>query len=381
MRAATPDNQAERLEELESYGILDTGAEDSFDEVTALVKHICDVPVALISLVDADRQWFKSRAGFEPVQTSIDMAICAHTILQEDVLEIRDTQEDARTRDNPLCTEGETPIRFYAGAPLISRSGYALGSLCVIDTQPRELNEVQREALTTMARQVMRQLDLRRALRNEAILRDEIDHRVKNSLQTVASFIRLYTARAKQDETRDALQAISRRVNAIAQLHTELYQTSEFDMIRLDTYLTRVCELMRGSIGRNVRIRTNFAPVRVDSRKAATLAMIASEFAANSSKHAFPDGRKGTVTISLQKDAEDAIHLVCEDDGIGDQAETLRSEGSEMSSIGMRLMESAAEQIGGQLELGAGPDGYRLSLVTTPGSAEAGPREVLFSAE
>lgn len=381
MRAATPVNQAERLEELESYGILDTEAEDSFDEVTALVKQICDVPVALISLVDADRQWFKSRDGFEPVQTSIEMAICAHTILQGDVLEIPDTRADPRTRDNPICTDGAAPIRFYAGAPLISRSGYALGSLCVLDTRPRELTPVQRDALATMARQVMRQLDLRRALRNEAILRDEIDHRVKNSLQTVASFIRLYMARARQDETRDALQAISRRVNAIAQLHTELYQTSEFDMIRLDSYLTRVCELMRGSIGRNVRIRTHLAPVRVDSRKAATLAMIASEFAANSSKHAFPDGRRGTVTITLRKDADNAIHLVCEDDGIGDQSGTKRRETSEMSSIGMRLMESAAEQIGGQLTLDTGPDGYRLSLVTSPGSAEAGPREVLFSAE
>ncbi|SFE08539.1 histidine kinase dimerization/phosphoacceptor domain -containing protein [Roseivivax sediminis] len=381
MRAPIPDNQAERLEELESYGILDTPPEDSFDEVVALVKQLCDVPVALISLVDSDRQWFKAREGFALPETPIEMSICAHTILDEGVLEIPDTQADPRTEDNPLCTAGDAPIRFYAGAPLISASGYALGSLWVLDTRPRKLTDVQREALQTMARQVMRQLDLRRALRNEAILRNEIDHRVKNSLQTVASFIRLYTSRAQSEETRDALAAISRRVNAISQLHNELYRTSEFDMIRLDTYLGRVTDLLRGSFARNVSLKTSFAPVRVDSRRAATLAMIVSEFAANANKHAFPDNRDGVVSISLEKDEDEAIHLTCADNGIGDQAAHLPTADSEITSIGMRLMESAAEQIGGQLSLDASPQGYRLTLVTPPHAAEAGPREVLFSAE
>ncbi|SLN31663.1 putative sensor histidine kinase pdtaS [Roseivivax jejudonensis] len=381
MRAPTPDDQAERLEELESYGILDTAPEDSFDEVAELVKQFCDVPVALISLVDSDRQWFKARAGFAMPETPLDMSICSHTILQEEVLEIPDTLADPRTADNPICKTGAEPVRFYAGAPLISRSGYALGSLCVLDVKPRILTDAQRSALETMARQVMRQLDLRRALRNEAILRNEIDHRVKNSLQTVASFIRLYTARARNEETKEALNAISRRVTAIAQLHNELYRTSEFDMIRLDTYLGRVCDLLRGPMSKNVSIRASIAPARVDSRKAATLAMIVSEFAANATKHAFPDNRRGTVEITLTQEEDEAIRLICADDGIGDQATHLPTADSEITSIGMRLMESAAEQIGGELSLVAGADGYRLELVTPPNVAEAGPREVLFSAE
>ncbi len=381
MRAATPENQAERLEELESYGILDTGPEESFDEVIDLVKQICDVPIALISLVDGERQWFKSRSGFHAEQTTLDMAICGHAILADDVLEIPDTREDPRTADNPICTDGREPIRFYAGAPLMTRNGYALGTLCVLDTQPRTLAPVQRKALRTMARQVMRQLDLRRALRNETILRDEIDHRVKNSLQTVTSFIRLYSARARSDEAREALQAILRRVDAIAQLHAELYRTSEFDVVRLDTYLTRVTELMRGSIDRRVRLRTHFAPVRVDSRKAATLAMIVSEFTANANKHAFPDDREGVVTLTLEQGEDGGLHLICADDGVGDAVESLSAAGSEIASIGMRLMESAAEQIGGQLTVNAGPAGYRLDLVTSPDAAEAPLQEVLFSAE
>ena len=381
MRAPTPENQADRLEELESYGILDSGPEESFDEVVALVRQLCDVPVALISLVDKDRQWFKARVGFAPPQTPIEMSICAHAILEDDVLEIPDTWEDPRTVDNPICRDGDEPMRFYAGAQLVSGSGFVLGTLCILDTKPRRLTDVQKQALKTLARQVMRQLDLRRALRNEAILRNEIYHRVKNSLQTVASFIRLYGARARSEETRDALAAIGRRVNAISQLHNELYRTSEFDMIRLDTYLNRVTDLLRGSFTRGVTMRTHVAPVRVDSRKAATFAMIVSEFAANAIKHAFPDGREGVITVSLYRDEEDAIHLVCSDNGIGNQAQSLTAADDEVTSIGMRLMESAAEQLGGHMDLQGTPDGYRLELVTPPGSAEAGPREVLFSAE
>ncbi|ETX30617.1 histidine kinase dimerization/phosphoacceptor domain -containing protein [Roseivivax isoporae] len=381
MRAPTPENQAERLEELASYGILDTAAEASFDEVAALVKTLCDVPIALVSLVDRDRQWFKARDGFDLPETPLDQSICSYTILGDDILEIPDTLNDVRTCENPLCTRQEKPIRFYAGAPLVSRAGYALGSLCVLDTQPRTLSKTQRDALGTLARQVMRQLELARALRNEEVLRSEIDHRVKNSLQTVSSFIRLHSVRARQDETRDALAAIQRRVTAITQLHSELYRTSEFDMIRLDTYLDRVTDLLRGSFEGNVRLETRLAPARVDSRKAATLAMIVSEFTANAIKHAFPDNRDGVVTISLTRDADNAIRLECRDNGIGNRATRLPRPETEISSIGMRLMESAAEQIGGQMSVEATAEGYCLRLVTDPGIAEPGPRAVVFSAE
>ncbi|MFD1341819.1 histidine kinase dimerization/phosphoacceptor domain -containing protein [Litorisediminicola beolgyonensis] len=380
MRAPVPENQDERLEELANYQILDTSSEKSFDDVVALIREICQVPTALISLVDKNRQWFKAREGFDQPETPIDQAICAHTILGTRVLEIPDTLEDRRTRDNPLCLSETDPVRFYAGAPLITPSGYALGSLCVLDTKPRRLNETQRHALEVLAGQVMRQMDLKRSLRNEEVLRAEIDHRVKNSLQTVASFIRIYVSRARSPESRDALEAVGRRVDAIAQLHRELYQTSEFDMVRLDTYLHRILDLMRGSLKGNVAIDAEIASVRVDSRKAATLAMIVSEFAANANKHAFPDGRDGVITIRVACDDDGTLRLECSDNGIGDQATQLDA-GNDVSSIGMRLIESAAEQIGGQVEIGAGATGYRLSLVTDPGAVPDGPREVVLSAE
>ncbi|MHA6345217.1 histidine kinase dimerization/phosphoacceptor domain -containing protein [Roseivivax sp. CAU 1761] len=381
MRAATPHNQSERLEELESYGILDSGAEESFDEVVELVKSLCDMPIALISLVDRDRQWFKARVGFELPQTDLDRSICSHAILDGDILEIPDTWLDARTRDNPLCATQDQPVRFYAGMPLITANGFTLGTLCVLDTRPRTLTALQRKSLRIMARQVMRQLDLRRALRNEEILRKEIDHRVKNSLQTVASFTRLYGQRAHSAETRDALAAIDRRVSAIAQLHSELYQTSEFDLIRLDRYLKRVTELLQGSLGPNVRLKTSLAPLRVDSRKAAALAMIVSEFTANADKHAFPDGRSGVVEIDLRANGGDSIHLECRDNGVGDRAVRPAAAETGIASIGKRLMESAAEQIGGSFALDSTPAGYRLTLITSPETAAAGPRAVALSAE
>ena len=212
MRAPIPDNQNRRLAELRDYDILDTGPDPAFEEVAELIKDICDAPVALVSLVDEDRQWFKARCGFDYPQTPIEQSICSHTILQDELMVIPDTWEDPRTADNPLCTDPERPMRFYAGAPLVSERGFALGSLCVLDTRPRDLTPLQRSALKVLARQVMLLLDLRKTVKLQNVLRHEIDHRVKNSLQTVSSFIRIYSARSHAAETKEALSAIGRRV-------------------------------------------------------------------------------------------------------------------------------------------------------------------------
>ncbi len=118
--------------------MLDTSPEAAFDDITQLVARLCDVPIALVSLVDTDRQWFKSRVGLDSTQTAREMVFCAHTILENKPLVVADATLDARFADNPLVT-GEPGIRFYAGAPLVTRSGFALGTLCVIEVQPREL--------------------------------------------------------------------------------------------------------------------------------------------------------------------------------------------------------------------------------------------------
>lgn len=166
-RAPLSSDEEARLVALRSYGILDTEAEDAFDDVTSIAAAICDTPMALVSFVDADRQWFKSRVGLEASETPLDCSICAFGILQPEMLVVADTRRDPRFVNNALVS-GDPRLRFYAGAPLITPDGQPLGMLCVLDTRPRLLNQGQLAALQALARQTMAQLELRKALVNSA---------------------------------------------------------------------------------------------------------------------------------------------------------------------------------------------------------------------
>ncbi len=184
--ATAPQNEPERLGALREYEILDTEAEEKFDDLTLLARHICDTPIALISFVDADRQWFKSRIGLTTSQTPRAVSFCGHAILEEDVMVVPDTAADERFADNPMVT-GAPGIRFYAGAPLLTSTGYALGTLCVIDRKPRELTAEQLDALRALARQVVAQLELRRRLKRERQeAKEAIDER-DTTLQLIVS--------------------------------------------------------------------------------------------------------------------------------------------------------------------------------------------------
>jgi diguanylate cyclase (GGDEF)-like protein len=161
LRAPLSSRESERLIALRHYEILDTPPEPEFDDITLLAAHILQTPIALITLVDADRQWFKSRVGYDRSETPFELSFCAHAILEEGIFEVPDTDNDERFRLNDLVT-AEPHIRFYAGAPLITSEGYRLGTICALDRVPRKLEISQLRALRSLARQVVALLELRR---------------------------------------------------------------------------------------------------------------------------------------------------------------------------------------------------------------------------
>jgi GAF domain-containing protein len=168
-----PKNEEARLAALARYEVLDTPPEADLDAITRFAAMVCEVPIALVSLVDRSRQWFKSRVGFEWLETPREMSFCGSTILSSEPLVVEDTLKDERFRSNPMVI-GPPRIRFYAGSPLLTQEGYALGALCVKDTVPRRLSAMQLEALRVLSRQAMTQIELRRQRRELAASQESL---------------------------------------------------------------------------------------------------------------------------------------------------------------------------------------------------------------
>lgn len=219
----------ERLEALAQFDILDTPPERGFDDIVELTAQICSVPVALVSLVADNRQWFKAKIGISDCETDLNSSVCAHALIEPDLLVVPDLTLDIRTRDNPLVREAPF-IRFYAGAPLRTAQGHVLGSLCAIDTEPRPggLTDAQAGALRNLARQVMSQLELRRAVAERDILlaeQKEAETR-RNGLLHIGD--RLRNALTIGDVTRSATAVIGESLKVDRAAFGHFDSTGEF---------------------------------------------------------------------------------------------------------------------------------------------------------
>ena len=331
-----PVNEADRLAALHSYNILDTAEEQDFDQLTALASAICQTPIALISLVDAERQWFKSHKGLDARETPIEQSFCAHAIVSyDDILIVDDAREDERFADNPLVTGGPK-IVFYAGVPLVNEDGYALGSLCVIDDDRKHLTDVQVNALKILAKQVVDKLELRRKMSAlEKANQDLLDanvfiqkfasmaaHDIKNPLSTVLLTAQALKIRVEklQDEgcgrlidlnitsTKNLLTLVDEMLTYSRQPELLLAKKQRFEITEKLKKLTSI-----------IHVPENFKIIIPSEQGDITMSLIAFEqIFTNLISNAirYNDKENGLITVNFSH-TDDYYRFEVEDNGIG----------------------------------------------------------------
>ncbi|WPZ35170.1 histidine kinase dimerization/phosphoacceptor domain -containing protein [Thalassobaculum sp. OXR-137] len=361
MEAACHPLQHERLAALHSFEILDTDPERDFDDIVKLAAATCGTSISVVNFIDAERQWFKAETGLGVRETPLATSICAHVILQDEFVEINDTLDDPRMRDNPLCC-GDPGLRFYAGALLKTAEGLPLGTLCVLDYAPRTLTALQRDTLRVLARQVIALLESRKALRTADLLRLEVDHRVKNSLQALTAFARLQRRAFASEEAKLALSMILTRIDSLVHLHHQLYETNEHLAVELGEYIGRVCGHLRGIAPPGVILAVEADRIIVTADQAAAVGTYLNEFITNSFKHGFPNEREGTVTISLRLTEAGTACLRCSDDGIGLPPDLDPAP----AGLGMKIAEIVCMELESALDLRSGPAGVVATLNFEP---------------
>ncbi|MBT5242378.1 MAG: GAF domain-containing sensor histidine kinase [Rhodospirillaceae bacterium] len=243
--AALPENESERLARLRAYDILDTSPEEAFDRITRVAAHLFGTPIALVSLVDENRQWFKSRQGLDATETPRDVAFCAHAILEDELFVVPNATLDDRFKNNPLVTGGPE-IQFYAGAPLRTKDGLGLGTLCIIDTKPHDLTDLQLEQLQDLADLAMDALSLRRAGRHaieeahqtaklgslQDSFIDSINHELRTPLTSLAGALGLLRNGVVADldeETQSVFEVADRNTHTLMKLIVDLLDMSNIE--------------------------------------------------------------------------------------------------------------------------------------------------------
>lgn len=358
MKADAHPRQKRRLAALRRYDILDTPREEEFDDIVALAARICEAPISVVNLIDEERQWFKAEVGLGVRETPLETSICSHVILEHDFVEISDTLADARMADNPLCLDPEGGLRFYAGALLKTPDGMPIGTLCVLDTAPRTLTDVQRETIRVLARQVMKQLDLRLALRQLDLMRRETDHRVKNSLQMIASLVRIGRD-GGEGSPAEAFDRIEARLNAAALIHKSIERSNSGGEVSLASLMSELGEHLGAIAPDGIEVTVTACDADISANQAAAVATLVNEFAANSFAHGFDENEAGHVALVATLSGS-TITLECRDDGCG------WGEAGPSGGLGFSIIQAAAQKAGGELELLDSERGSALQLVFEP---------------
>jgi two-component sensor histidine kinase len=353
-----PTNETERLAAVRRYDVLDTPPDGAFDRITAIAARRFGVPIAIISVVDQDRIWFKSHHGLDVKQIGRDPGLCASAILSDIPHILPDATKDIRSLTNPLVA-GDFGLRFYAGVPLRTSDGYNLGTLCVIDKEPRAISPDQIEDLKDLASVVMDQLELRlsaiRAVGQARMLAREIDHRVMNSLQFVSGMLAMQR-RTTSPESASQLKLAADRVMAVARVHKHFYANEPSERVGCLKFIRRICADLSEILG--VSISAEGIEAIVPTTKIQAIGLIVNELVTNAAKHG-----TGEIQVRLLPSGDRRFDLSVCDQGRGFAADF--DPANSRNGLGMKLVVALASELGGSVTAGANPSGQGACFTVT----------------
>jgi two-component sensor histidine kinase len=359
-----PPDEQQRMAAVKRYDILDTPSDGAFDRVTAIAARRFRAPISIISIVDHDRIWFKSHHGLNVSQVGRDPGLCASAILRPDAHILTDASKDVRSLANPLVA-GDFGLRFYAGIPLRTSDGHNLGTLCVIDKEPRPIDQDQIEDLKDLASMVMDQLEFRlsalralakadKALAQQSLLAREIDHRVMNSLQFVSALLRMQAKSATGSEAGSQLEMASNRVAAVARVHRHFHLEEDTANAPALMYLRRLCEDLSGILG--VPIEVDGETGMLPTTAIQPVGLIVNELVTNAAKH-------GAGRVSVTYKCKGGGTLTVRDEGAGLPANF--DPAISPNGLGMKIVAVLAKQLGGGFTAKANPAGKGACFTVT----------------
>ncbi len=359
------DVETLRMQAVRRYDILDSPPDGSFDHVTQIAARMLNTPIAIISIVDSDRIWFKSHHGVDAEQIPRDSGLCASAIMQKEPWLINDAQLDPRTISNPLVA-GDFGLQFYLGIPLETQNGFNLGTLCVLDFEPRSVSDDQIANLQELARIVMDQMELRLAARRSIselskalqqkeaaltqskLMAQEIEHRVHNSLGLIVSLLEVQSLQLRGTDAASEIAKAAGKIMAIAEVHKHMQLNATVVSADCAQYLERLCDGLTAIVGETgaVSINLNAEPLNLGSEQIVRVGLIVNELITNAVKNG-----ASVLKISLTRIDATNYCLSVNDNGYGLPT---NFSPEEMSGLGMKVVKSLVNNMRGSFFYGPG---------------------------